>query len=102
MRRYSTADLRTLEIVNLCNGARLGYASDFEFDAEDARILSLIINGKCGFFGWKKEDDLIIPWCKIECIGEDTILVKLSPNDLGGCSCPQGKRKSSFFFGREG
>ena len=43
MKRCSTADLRRLEIVNLCDGARLGYATDFEFDSEDARILALVI-----------------------------------------------------------
>ena len=26
MKKYSTADLRKLEIVNVCDGARLGYA----------------------------------------------------------------------------
>ena len=93
MKRCSTAELRQLEIVNLCDGARLGYASDFEFDVEDARILSLVIRGSCGFLGWKSEDDLIIPWHMIECIGEDTILVKLTQNELSCCSCRSKKNK---------
>ncbi len=94
MKRCSTAELRKLEIINLCDGARLGYASDFEFDCEDCRVLSLIISGNCGFFGFGKEEDLIIPWNRIECIGEDTILVKLSAQELaaGACSCRSGKR----------
>ena len=93
MKRCSTADLRRLEVVNLCDGARLGYACDFEFDCEDARILALIIPGSCGLFGWGKEDDLIIPWHMIECIGEDTVLVKLSQHDLSCCLCPRGKKR---------
>lgn len=94
MKRCSTADLRRLEIVNLCDGTKLGYASDFEFDKEDARILSLIIGGSSGFFGFGKEDDVVIPWGMIECFGEDTILVRLSPHDLSCCFCPhQGKKK---------
>lgn len=60
MKRYSTVDLRHLEIINLCDGARLGYATDFEFDKDDAQILSLIIGGCNGFLGLGKEDDLII------------------------------------------
>lgn len=95
MKRCSTAQLRRLEVVNLCDGARLGYACDFEFDCEDARILSLIIPGSCGLFGWGKEDDLVIPWRLIECIGEDTILVKLSQQDFSCCLCPPHKRKRS-------
>ena len=96
MKRCSTADLRRLEIVNLCDGSRLGYASDFEFDCEDARILALIISGSCGIFGWGREDDLIIPWHLIECIGEDTILVKLTQNDFSCCICPHKKGKPRF------
>ncbi len=97
MKRCSTADLRRLEIVNLCDGARLGYACDFEFDCEDARICALVISGKGGLFGFGKEDDLIIPWKKIECIGEDTILVKLSENELSCCACrPQRNHKFRF------
>ncbi|MBQ9131284.1 MAG: YlmC/YmxH family sporulation protein [Clostridia bacterium] len=97
MKRCSTAELRHLEIVNLCDGARLGYANDFEFDKEDARILALIIAGSCGFFGWGKEEDLVIPWHKIECIGEDTILVKLTQQDLSCCTCNTTKKKRHFF-----
>jgi YlmC/YmxH family sporulation protein len=96
MRRCSTVELRQLEIVNLCDGARLGYASDFEFDPEDARILSLVIVGSCGLLGWGREDDLIIPWCKIECIGEDTILVRLTSQDFSSCACPHRGRRNRW------
>ncbi len=95
MRRYSTADLRRLEIINLCDGARLGYACDFEFDCEDARILALVIPGGSGFFGIGRENTYVIPWNMIECIGEDTILVKLSQKDLSCCVCDREKHKRS-------
>ena len=97
MKRCSTADLRRLEIVNLCDGARLGYATDFEFDSEDARILALVIAGNCGLFGFGKEEDLIIPWNLIECIGEDTILVKLSQRELSCCVCSRKKNRRFHF-----
>ena len=103
MKRYSTAELRRLEVVNLCDGARLGYAEDFEFEAEGdcSRILSLIIAGDGGFLGFGREDDLVIPWCRVECIGEDTILVRLTQQEFGNCLCGRksgdrhqfGKRK---------
>jgi len=89
MKRCSTADLRKLEIINLCDGTRLGYASDFEFDRDDAKILALLIAGSNGIFGIGREDDLVIPWHKIECFGEDTILVRLSHADLSCCMCPK-------------
>lgn len=93
MKRCSTTELRKLEIINLCDGTRLGYASDFEFNKEDARILALVITGCNGIFGIGKEDDIIIPWHKIECFGEDTILVRLSAADLSCCVCPRPKKK---------
>ena len=90
MKRYSTADLRKLEIINLCDGARLGYAGDFEFEADHdcGRMLAIVINGSAGFFGIGKQDDIIIPWSRIECIGEDSILVRMDSATLSGCCCP--------------
>ena len=44
-----------------------------------------------------KEDDIVIPWHLIECIGEDTILVKLSQQELSCCVCPR-KRHRKFRF----
>ncbi len=97
MKRCSTAELRHLEIINLCDGTRLGYACDFEFDREDARITAMVIPGAGGFFGFGKEDDIIIPWHKIECIGEDTILVRMSQQELSCCiSCRTGRRHFHF------
>ena len=91
MKRYNTADLRKLQIVNLCDGSCLGYASDFEFEADcdSGRMLAIVIGGSSGFFGIGKRDDLIIPWRMIECIGEDTILVRVPSNEMAGCACPK-------------
>lgn len=97
MKRCSTADLRRLEIINLCDGTRLGYACDFEFDKECEKILALVVKGSCGFFGLGRTDDLIIPWHLIECIGEDTILVRLTKNDLSCCACSPQKGKRFHF-----
>ena len=73
----STEDIRKKEIINLCDGARLGCATDFEINLCDARVGALVIPGGGWFnFGSKRNDNIIIPWENIECIGEDTILVK--------------------------
>lgn len=87
MKRCNTAELRKLEIINLCDGARLGYAGDFEFDRDDGKLLSLVILGRNGIFGLGKTDDIIIPWRMIECFGEDTILVRMTRQDLSCCTC---------------
>ena len=79
MARCTTVSLRKKEIINLCDGSRLGFATEFEFDPKCATLTSLMVaHGGCGFLGLGKPEYLFIPWCKIECIGEDTILVRLT------------------------
>ena len=69
-------DLRNKEVVNICNGECLGNVCDIEFDTCCANIISLIIYGRPKLFGLLgKEDDIIIKWQNIQCIGEDAILV---------------------------
>ena len=93
MKRYCTSELRKLEIVNSCDGAKLGCASDFEFEAEGdcTKVTALIVRGGGGVFGFGCEDDLRIPWCQVQCIGEDIILVKLSPQECD-CFCRPRRR----------
>ena len=78
----TTSDLRKKEIINMCDGARLGCASDFEFETCTAVITGLILKNNSGFLGLGSMDKVVIPWCKIECIGEDTILVRFSSDEL--------------------
>lgn len=64
------------DVINVKDGTRLGNVCDVEIDADDGRIVSLVIYGRSKFFGlFGREDDIIIPWCNIQTIGEDTILV---------------------------
>lgn len=93
MRRMSTADLRELEVINLCGGERLGYPCDFEIDIDEGCIISFTVPISSGFSLFGKKDEYVIPWCKIECIGEDAILVKIPQNDLCLCDSCKGKRK---------
>ena len=55
---------------------RLGCVCDVEVDTATARIVSLVIFGRYRWFGLLgREDDIVINWCDIQLIGEDTILV---------------------------
>lgn len=92
MRLMSTEELRCLEVINLCGGEKLGYPCELEIDLECARVISLkVIPPSRSFSLWGEKEEYIIPWCKIECIGEDAILVRLSESEL--CSCARGKCK---------
>ena len=93
----TTAQLREKEIINVCDGVRLGRACDFVFDICDAKITALIVNENSGILGLGKQSELLIPWCKIECIGEDTILVKLTDEDRKSGSDCKGKCHKKWF-----
>ena len=70
------ADLKHKEIINLYNGMRLGYVADVEMDIENGNIMSIIVLGELRFFGLLgRGSDIVIPWDKIDKIGDDIILI---------------------------
>ena len=79
-------DLRDKEVIDIKTGLRLGCVCDVEVDTCNAQIISIIVFGKGKFGGlWGRCDDIVIPWCDIEVIGEDTILVKQHHHDEVVC-----------------
>lgn len=69
-------DLHDKEVINVCDGNRLGCVDDVEVDTCTAKLTAIIIHGRPKLFGLLgHEDDLVIPWCEIEIIGEETVLV---------------------------
>lgn len=91
MKRINTACLREKDVINLCDGARLGNVSDVEFDACDGRICALLVGRDYGLFGFGKDSTYVIPWCRIECIGEDAVLVRIPEGEL--CAFSEGKNR---------
>lgn len=86
-------DLRDKEVVNVRDGSCLGCVSDVEVDTVTAKVVSLIIYGRCRWFGlFGREEDTIIRWCDIEVIGEDTILINQRPETR-----EHNKKRSGFF-----
>lgn len=72
------SDLRDKEVINLYNGQRMGYISDFEVDLEKGTLTGIVLAGEnkvMSFFS--KASDTFIQWNKIVKIGNDTILVNL-------------------------
>lgn len=64
------------DVVNIRNGEKLGRVNDLQIALHNAQILAIIIYGKNKCFGLLgREDDLIIPWGRIEKIGDDVIFV---------------------------
>ncbi|MBQ9692046.1 MAG: YlmC/YmxH family sporulation protein [Clostridia bacterium] len=71
--RYS--ELIKKEVINTCDGCRLGYVCDLEIDSMCGRINALFIPQRRKLFA--KPCFLTVKWEQIERIGADMILVKL-------------------------
>ena len=82
MSHLSFSELRCKDVINVCDGSRLGTITELEFDSCNGQICALILSSGAGFFSFKREQKIVLPWNRIECIGDDAILVKLSKSDL--------------------
>lgn len=90
--------LREKEVINLCDGRRLGFVCDLEFDLCDGRITALVVPGDCSLFGFGRCEVIVIPWTKIETIGADAILVRLEKSECcPPCEGEKKHRKSGLF-----
>lgn len=71
-------DLRCKEVINVCDGNRLGFVDDVLLEVPSGCICAIIVfgQGKClGLFG--HDDDYVIPWDCIVKIGDDVILAEV-------------------------
>lgn len=79
MTKYSK--LRQKEVVNILDGARLGYICDLMLDVCTGKICAIVVPGPSRFsFLFKGDRDNVIPWNHIRKIGEDVILVEVDMN----------------------
>jgi len=74
----SFSELRMKEVINICDGRRLGRPIDVTF-TDAACIEALVVPGaysvKNMFRGMR--EGIVIPWNRIRRIGDDVILVEL-------------------------
>ncbi len=76
----SFSELRSKLVVNLVDGKKLGHIIDLIFEKRSAKILGVVVPGTKSFFSFfKPKEDIFIPYHNICKIGEDTILVQLTP-----------------------
>ncbi|MFI3115234.1 MAG: YlmC/YmxH family sporulation protein [Clostridia bacterium] len=70
------SDLKRKEVINLYNGMRLGYVCDVELDLEKGEVISVVVPGELRLFGLLgREEDIVIPWNKIDKIGDDIVII---------------------------
>ena len=71
-------DFKHKEVININDGKKLGCVQDVCADLETGMITSIIVPGENKFTSmFSNKNDIVIPWEKIHCIGDDVILVEI-------------------------
>ena len=72
------SEMREKEVINIRDGAKIGFIYDFEIDLENGRVMAIVVPGPgkvLGIFG--KNNDYLIDWHDIVRIGTDAILINI-------------------------
>ena len=89
-------DMHNKEVINVCDGPRLGCVDDVEVDTCTAELVAIVVHGRGKLFGLLGRcDDVIIGWREIEVIGEETVLV----NHPMPASCRCTRKNGSNILG---
>ena len=82
-------EIRNKEVVNICDGCRLGFVSDVKVELPCGQIVAIVVPGPCKLFGLVgRQEDYLIPWECIRKIGPDIVLVDIKPDQ---CKVPKPK-----------
>ena len=66
-------ELRCKEVINICDGCRIGYVEDVDIRIPEGQVAAVVVYGPCRFFG--RGEEYYIPWECIQRIGDDIILI---------------------------
>ena len=71
-------DFKHKEVINISDGRRLGFVQDVTANLETGTITSIIVPGNNRLFNiFSSGNEIVIPWDKVKCIGDDLILVEI-------------------------
>lgn len=76
----SLSEMKTKDVVNVCNGKRMGKVMDIEFCVESGKITALVVPGAFDLRTLVRGEKrgIVIPWHQICCFGNDIILVQVN------------------------
>ena len=76
--RSKGLDFKHKEVINITDAKRLGLVQDVTADLNTGVITSIIVPGNTKLLSiFSSNNDIVIPWDKIKCIGDDIILVEI-------------------------
>lgn len=71
------ADLRNKEVVNICDGMRLGYVCDVMLNTVSGQVVAIVVPGPFSFWSLIGcGSEWIVPWECVKRIGDDLIMVE--------------------------
>lgn len=71
-------DFKHKEVINITDARRLGFVQDVNAELNSGIITSIVVPGSSKVFNlFASDHEIIIPWSKVKCIGEDIILVEI-------------------------
>lgn len=71
-------DFKHKEVINISDGRRMGFVQDVCADLETGKITSIIVPGSNKILNmFSGNNDIVIQWQNIKCIGDDVILVEI-------------------------
>jgi YlmC/YmxH family sporulation protein len=75
--RYS--ELKQKEVINICDGKRLGGIVDLEIECETGRLLAIVVPTPFSLAAVFRGDPSghVIPWASVVKIGDDAVLVQV-------------------------
>ena len=88
----TVSELRKKEVIRLCDGKSLGVVTDVSFDGCRGQLCTLCVLC-CGGLLPVGGETLSVPWGKVSCIGDDAVLVSLTPEECAGLQTGTGKGK---------
>ena len=99
MGRETFTSLRDKDVINICDGKRLGFVKDVEIDFCDGRICAIGVLFDCLICGFGKCEELVIPWEKVNCFGKDAVLVNIGTDIYArlGCNDKKHEEKSKKY-----
>ena len=93
MGRECFTSLRDKDVINICDGKRLGFVNDMEIDPCSGKICALIVLFDCRLLGFGKCEELVIPWEKVSCFGKDAVLVNIGTDIYARLGCGEKKHE---------
>lgn len=77
---HSLNSMRSMEVIDIDTGSKIGFIKDFKIDCNTNSIVSLILPGEIKSW-FAKEEEIEVLWKDIVKIGSDVILVRKNTDE---------------------